>query len=47
MHHSLFNPLIPALFEESYRVAATIWLVPWLQETFEGVTEIIAFINQL
>jgi hypothetical protein len=47
MHQSLLNPLFPGLLEETYRVAATIWLVPWLQDTLEGVVQIIEFVHQL
>jgi hypothetical protein len=46
MHESILSPLLPALLDETYRVGATIWLVPWVKETVEGWMQLVAIINQ-
>ena len=46
MHASILSRLLPALLDEIYRVAATIWVIPWIKETAEGWMQIAAILNQ-
>lgn len=46
MHGPILNRMLPALLEETYRAAATIWVLPWVKETAEGWMQIIAVFNQ-
>jgi len=45
MPQAILNPIIPALVDEAYRIAATIWVVPWCRDTYQGVVQLIALIN--
>lgn len=46
MNGAILNPVLPALLEETYRVAATIWVLPWVKDTVEGWMQIVAILNQ-
>jgi hypothetical protein len=45
MHHSILSPILPALMEEAYRVAATLWLVPWVKDIMQGWIQLVAVVN--
>lgn len=38
-------PILPGLLDESYRVAITIWVAPWVGNTLKELVEIIAILN--
>jgi hypothetical protein len=38
-------PIYPALLEEGYRIALTIWFVPWAKDTVKGWMELIAILH--
>ena len=45
MHQSILSPLLPALVDEAYRVAFTLWGLPWYQEGFSRLRGTIELIN--
>lgn len=46
MHGTILRPILPRLLDETYRVAATLWVLPWLKDTVEGWMQLVAIFNQ-
>jgi hypothetical protein len=40
-------PILSALIDEASRVATTIWILPWMDDTVVRLIEVIAFIRQV
>jgi hypothetical protein len=47
MHYSILLLMRKALIDEGCRFAATIWLLPWLQETVRQALHVVRVMNHL
>jgi hypothetical protein len=46
MYAAILRPILPALLDETCRVVATLWVVPWAKDTVNGWMQLIAILNQ-
>lgn len=47
MDHPLLAalPIVSSIFDEAYRVALTIWVLPWAKDTVDGWIQILIFLR--
>jgi hypothetical protein len=47
MMDHFFLSLFPGLMDEAYRIAVTLWVMPWMRDTFQKCGQLFAIRNGL